>query len=104
MVKEDIFLLSTEVDDSVSKPNKDLLLRPISNPTLFSLASTLYPKTLKAITETPYQHVHMSPVQEKVLGMLDELVEGKEGKGLLVRVKTGTGKMLAFLVSGIERR
>ena len=36
--------------------------------------------------------------------MLDELVEGKEGKDLLVRAKTGTGKTLAFLVPGIERR
>ena len=46
----------------------------------------------------------MSPVQEKVLGMMSELVDTDEGKDLLVRAKTGTGKTLAFLVPGIERR
>jgi ATP-dependent RNA helicase MSS116 len=46
----------------------------------------------------------MSPVQEKVLGMMSELAEDEEGKDLLVRAKTGTGKTLAFLVPGIERR
>lgn len=36
--------------------------------------------------------------------MMSELVETEEGKDLLVRAKTGTGKTLAFLVPGIERR
>lgn len=69
-----------------------------------SLESFVHQNTLKAITQTPYNHVHMSPVQEKILGMISEVVDTKEGKDLLVRAKTGTGKTLAFLVPAIERR
>ena len=88
-----------KVQPKVQTQAKEIVQKPFS-----SLGSLLHPHTLKAITEEPYQHVFMSPVQEKILEMMPKLVDTDEGKDLLVRAKTGTGKTLAFLVPGIERR
>jgi ATP-dependent RNA helicase MSS116 len=67
--------------------------------------------TLRAVTDKPFNHVHMSPVQAAVLPLLPELARpysGDESHGpsrdLLVKAKTGTGKTLAFLVPAIEAR
>jgi ATP-dependent RNA helicase MSS116, mitochondrial len=69
------------------------------------------PDTLRAITEKPFNHAHMSSVQSAVLPLLPELArpyDGDESQGpprdLLVKAKTGTGKTLAFLVPAIEAR
>ncbi|KAH9974767.1 P-loop containing nucleoside triphosphate hydrolase protein [Lactifluus volemus] len=67
--------------------------------------------TLRAITDKPFNHVHMSTVQAAVLPLLPELARPyskDESHGpprdLLVKAKTGTGKTLAFLVPAIEAR
>ncbi len=69
------------------------------------------PDTLRAITEKPFNHAHMSPVQAVVLPLLPELARPYDGhqshgppRDLLVKAKTGTGKTLAFLVPAIEAR
>jgi ATP-dependent RNA helicase MSS116 len=67
--------------------------------------------TLRAITDKPFNHAHMSSVQAAVLPLLPELARpynGDESHGpprdILVKAKTGTGKTLAFLVPAIEAR
>ncbi|KAF8271801.1 P-loop containing nucleoside triphosphate hydrolase protein [Lactarius quietus] len=64
-----------------------------------------------AITDKPFKHVHMSPVQAAVLPLLPELARAYNEdephgspRDLLVKAKTGTGKTLAFLVPAIEAR
>ncbi|KAH9049314.1 DEAD-domain-containing protein [Lactarius hengduanensis] len=76
-----------------------------------TLRTKLTPDTLRAITEKPFTHVHMSSVQEAVLPLLPELArpyneDEQHGppRDLLVKAKTGTGKTLAFLVPAIEAR
>ncbi|KAF8632171.1 hypothetical protein AX17_004912 [Amanita inopinata Kibby_2008] len=85
-----------------------------------SLESSIHPLTLKAITQKPFNHTNMSPVQSKVLPLLPGLAKpydsssSKSGnrseseqdspRDLLVKAKTGTGKTLAFLVPSIEAR
>jgi ATP-dependent RNA helicase MSS116 len=69
------------------------------------------PDTLRAITEKPFNHAHMSSVQAAVLPLLPELARPYDGdqshgppRDVLVKAKTGTGKTLAFLVPAIEAR
>ncbi|KAF9003291.1 P-loop containing nucleoside triphosphate hydrolase protein [Cyathus striatus] len=78
-----------------------------------SLADSLHPNTLKALTGTMGLKT-LSIVQEKILPMLPELVDpytaksGLIGEGcprdLLVKSRTGTGKTLAFLIPAVESR
>ena len=82
----------------------------VSQPLFTALRTNLTPDTLRAITDKPFTHVHMSPVQAAVLPLLPELArpydEDEPGppRDLLVKAKTGTGKTLAFLVPAIEAR
>jgi ATP-dependent RNA helicase MSS116 len=80
-------------------------------PTFSSLRMKVNPDTLRAITEKPFNHAHMSSVQAAVLPLLPELARPHDGhqshgppRDLLVKAKTGTGKTLAFLVPAIEAR
>lgn len=81
-------------------------------PLFSSLADSLSPGTLKAITVKPFRHVHMSSVQSEVLPLLPGLADpynkdappDSPSRDLLVKAKTGTGKTLAFLVPAIEAR
>ena len=80
----------------------------ISQPAFSALRTKVSSDTLQAITDKPFNHVHMSPVQAAVLPLLPELARPHDGDGpprdLLVKAKTGTGKTLAFLVPAIEAR
>jgi ATP-dependent RNA helicase MSS116 len=76
-----------------------------------ALKHALNPDTYKAITESPFKHTEMTPVQEAVLSLLPDLAnpyqpssKTKPARDLLVRARTGTGKTLAFLVPAIEAR
>ncbi|KAG8993002.1 hypothetical protein FRB94_011147 [Tulasnella sp. JGI-2019a] len=77
-----------------------------------AVEEAMHPLTYKAITQTPFKHVDMSPVQDAVLSLLPQLAEPHKDtdnaeqrqRDLLVRAKTGTGKTLAFLVPAIEAR
>ncbi|KAG8885745.1 hypothetical protein FRB98_001657 [Tulasnella sp. 332] len=77
-----------------------------------TVEGAMHPFTYKAITQNPFKHVDMSPVQGAVLSLLPQLAEPykdtdnsqKRQRDLLVRAKTGTGKTLAFLVPAIEAR
>ena len=89
---------------------------PSDSPENPSLAfSTLRMKvssdTLRAVTDKPFNHVRMSPVQAAVLPLLPELARPYDEdephgppRDILVKAKTGTGKTLAFLVPAIEAR
>jgi ATP-dependent RNA helicase MSS116, mitochondrial len=76
-----------------------------------TLRTKLSLDTLRAITNKPFNHVHMTPVQAAVLPLLPELARPYHSdephgptRDLLVKAKTGTGKTLAFLVPAIEAR
>ena len=80
-------------------------------PLFSALEGKVSPGTLKAITVSPMQLTHMSPVQDAVLNLLPELVRpynpedsSKAPRDLLVKARTGTGKTIAFLVPAIESR
>jgi ATP-dependent RNA helicase MSS116 len=81
------------------------------SPAFSTLRMKVNPDTLRAITDKPFNHAHMSPVQAAVLPLLPELARPYDGhqsdgppRDLLVKAKTGTGKTLAFLVPAIEAR
>ncbi|KAH9057905.1 DEAD-domain-containing protein [Lactarius deliciosus] len=93
-------------NDKTSESSNDVSQLPFT-----TLRTKLSPDTLRAITEKPFTHVHMSSVQEAVLPLLPELArpyneDEQHGppRDLLVKAKTGTGKTLAFLVPAIEAR
>lgn len=83
-----------------------------------TLKGVIHNDTWKAITVKPFQHTHMTPVQQTVLSLLPELARphnavltAEDGspvkqptRDLLVKARTGTGKTLAFLVPAIEAR
>ncbi|KAF8970406.1 P-loop containing nucleoside triphosphate hydrolase protein [Flammula alnicola] len=77
-----------------------------------TLREKLHNNTLKAITEHPFQHTHMSAVQARIFPLLPHLAEPHDApsstsdrpRDLLVKAKTGTGKTMAFLVPAIEAR
>ena len=81
------------------------------SPAFSTLRMNVSSETLRAITDKPFKHAHMSPVQAAVLPLLPELARPYDEhqshgppRDLLVRAKTGTGKTLAFLVPAIEAR
>jgi ATP-dependent RNA helicase MSS116 len=97
---------SVPEDDSAVDPPVD-----VPGPTFSTLRTKVSPDTLRAITEKPFNHTHMSSVQASVLPLLPELARpyNKDeshgpARDLLVKAKTGTGKTLAFLVPAIEAR
>ncbi|KAI9444218.1 DEAD-domain-containing protein [Lactarius indigo] len=105
-------VLQESHDADPSKSDKALeSSNTVSQPPFTTLRTKLTPDTLRAITERPFTHVHMSSVQEAVLPLLPELArpynKGEQHgppRDLLVKAKTGTGKTLAFLVPAIEAR
>ena len=75
------------------------------------LKGKIHPDTLRSLTGKPFNFTNMSSVQERVLGLLPELIgpdgpHGKEGgkRDLLVKARTGTGKTIAFLTPALESR
>ncbi len=75
-----------------------------------SLEGKLSPKTFRAVTKAPFHYETMSEVQKSVLHLLPELAAGQaqlpdgQGRDLLVKARTGTGKTLGFLIPAIEAR
>ena len=94
----------TESDVTSSSPEDN------PTPSFSTIRTKVSPETLRAITDKPFNHTHMSSVQAAVLPLLPELARpyDRESHGpsrdLLVKAKTGTGKTLAFLVPAIEAR
>ena len=82
--------------------------------TFESMENVLSKETLRAVTQSPYQFTHMSPVQAAVFDYLPRLSDPYDPKSpsdkaesprdLLVRAKTGTGKTAAFVIPAIEQR
>ena len=82
--------------------------------TFDSMEGILSKETLKALTQSPYQFTHMSPVQAAVFDYLPRLSdpydpdhppgESEPPRDLLVKAKTGTGKTAAFAIPAIEQR
>jgi ATP-dependent RNA helicase MSS116 len=91
------------VDKKVAKPeitNEYASLKPYVNYDMWS-----------ALVNKPFNFKEMSVVQERVLGLLPDLADPMqppmpdgEGRDMLVKAKTGTGKTIAFLVPALERR
>lgn len=95
----------SESDEASELSNAD------SQPSFATLRTKVSHDTLRAITDGPFKHVHMSSVQAAVLPLLPELARPYDEdeplgspRDLLVKAKTGTGKTLAFLVPAIEAR
>lgn len=103
--------LEAEDEGVAEDPDSDDVAADIRTP-FRTLEGAMHSLTYKAITQTPFKHIDMSPVQEAVLSLLPQLAEpyretdnqNKRQRDLLVRAKTGTGKTLAFLVPAIEAR
>lgn len=98
-------------DTGISESDTASESSAVSQPPFTTLRTKLSPDTLRAITERPFTHTHMSSVQAAVLPLLPELArpyneDDPHGppRDLLVKAKTGTGKTLAFLVPAIESR
>ena len=82
--------------------------------TFDSMEGLLSKETLKALTQSPYNFTHMSPVQAAVFDYLPRLSdpynpdhppgESEHPRDLLVKAKTGTGKTAAFVIPAIEQR
>jgi ATP-dependent RNA helicase MSS116, mitochondrial len=92
--------------DTALDPQED-----VSRLAFSTLRTKVTPDTLRAITDKPFNHAHMSSVQAAVLPLLPELArpynrDEPDGppRDVLVKAKTGTGKTLAFLVPAIEAR
>ena len=80
-----------------------------------SLRANVQPETYRALTQAPFRFTQMTDVQSRVLSLLPELgqagmvdtsvpLSDAEGRDLLVKARTGTGKTVAFLVPAIESR
>ncbi|KAI3481098.1 hypothetical protein L1887_56672 [Cichorium endivia] len=82
--------------------------------TFASLRGSIDYSLLKALTVKPFGYETMSAVQQSVLHLLPELASGVganatpmpdgQGRDMLVKAKTGTGKTIAFLVPALEAR
>ena len=82
--------------------------------TFASLKGAVHPTILQALTAKPFNYTTMSAVQQSVLHLLPELASGVgesatpmpdgQGRDMLVKAKTGTGKTIAFLVPALEAR
>ncbi|SJX60705.1 related to RNA helicase [Sporisorium reilianum f. sp. reilianum] len=99
----------TQVQDGApSKPTR------VKDETFASLKGSINPGILKALTVRPFQYINMSAVQQSVLHLLPELASSVgesatpmpdgQGRDMLVKAKTGTGKTIAFLVPALEAR
>jgi ATP-dependent RNA helicase MSS116 len=93
-------------NDTALDPQED-----VSRLAFSTLRTKVTPDTLRAITDKPFNHAHMSSVQAAVLPLLPELARPynrdeshSPPRDILVKAKTGTGKTLAFLVPAIEAR
>lgn len=86
----------------------------VKDGTFASLKGAINPALLKALTVKPFEYTDMSAVQQSVLHLLPELASGVgesaapmpdgQGRDMLVKAKTGTGKTIAFLVPALEAR
>lgn len=80
-----------------------------------ALADKIQPKTFQALTQGPFHLATLTEVQREVFSLLPEVAFGGlvktsepladgEGRDLLVKARTGTGKTLGFLVPATEAR
>ncbi|SPO21259.1 related to RNA helicase [Ustilago trichophora] len=82
--------------------------------TFASLKNSIHPSILKALTVKPFAYTNMSAVQQSVLHLLPDVASAVgesatpmpdgQGRDMLVKAKTGTGKTIAFLVPALEAR
>lgn len=104
-------------DDSVvhgAKEARDSKSSIAKDETFASLKNSIHPSILKALTVKPFEYTTMSAVQQSVLHLLPEVASGVgesatsmpdgQGRDMLVKAKTGTGKTIAFLVPALEAR
>ncbi|KAJ9476508.1 ATP-dependent RNA helicase, mitochondrial [Pseudozyma hubeiensis] len=103
-------------DDAVSESGAAVQAKGkrVKDDTFASLKGSINPSLLKALTVKPFAYTTMSAVQQSVLHLLPELASGVgesaapmpdgQGRDMLVKAKTGTGKTIAFLVPALEAR
>ncbi|WFC98457.1 RNA helicase [Malassezia yamatoensis] len=83
--------------------------------TIEALKGSIKGETYRALTVKPFQFTNLTEVQSRVLALLPDLgqaglvdtalpMSDNEGRDLLVKARTGTGKTVAFLVPTIESR
>ncbi|WFD42543.1 RNA helicase [Malassezia psittaci] len=83
--------------------------------TIEALKDSIKGETYRALTVKPFQFTNLTEVQSRVLALLPEIgqaglvdtalpLSDNEGRDLLVKARTGTGKTVAFLVPTIESR
>ncbi|KAJ1032310.1 hypothetical protein NDA18_001797 [Ustilago nuda] len=99
---------------TTSKNERDLSSSRVKDETFASLKGAINPALLKALTVKPFAYTNMSAVQQSVLHLLPEVASGVgehaapmpdgQGRDMLVKAKTGTGKTIAFLVPALEAR
>ncbi|SNX84046.1 related to RNA helicase [Melanopsichium pennsylvanicum] len=95
-------------------PNAAKLSSRTKDETFASLKNSIHASIHKALTVRPFAYTEMSAVQQSVLHLLPELASGVgesaapmpdgQGRDMLVKAKTGTGKTIAFLVPALEAR
>lgn len=86
----------------------------VKDETFASLKGAINPALLQALTVKPFAYTNMSAVQQSVLHLLPDVASGVgehaapmpdgQGRDMLVKAKTGTGKTIAFLVPALEAR
>ncbi|KAI0776483.1 DEAD-domain-containing protein [Irpex lacteus] len=97
------------VEDAPASSQSDAVSS--DQPEFSTLQGRVSEHTLQAITRSPFNIKHMSPVQAAVLPLLPDLAKpydpedaSTSPRDLLVKARTGTGKTLAFLIPAIEAR
>ena len=103
-------------DDLVAETESDARTKSarVKNDTFASLKGSISPTVFRALTQKPFGYTTMSAVQQSVLHLLPELANSVgesaapmpdgQGRDMLVKAKTGTGKTIAFLVPALEAR
>ncbi|SPO20335.1 related to RNA helicase [Ustilago trichophora] len=105
-LEEDVFVSRKEARAAKSSHIRD--------ETFASLKNSIHPSILKALTVKPFAYTNMSAVQQSVLHLLPDVagavgesatpMPDGQGRDMLVKAKTGTGKTIAFLVPALEAR
>ncbi|KIS72238.1 uncharacterized protein UMAG_00652 [Mycosarcoma maydis] len=112
--KEPFELENVAATDSSESEISQQSTKRIKDETFASLKGSVNPSILKALTVKPFAYTNMSAVQQSVLHLLPEIADSVgesaapmpdgQGRDMLVKAKTGTGKTIAFLVPALEAR